>query len=534
MLASSKGLIMSNKAKAHVDMNCRLSREPIFVFAYRVHAHELGRVVSGYKYSPTTRSWTFLAKGNPQWPQAFFPMSQIVKIESDDVIHGRCTYDSRTRTHVTKMGPSAGDEMCNLYLMYFTKNKLLAAGPMDSDSYLVGIDRSKFGDTCEDKEVIDDRFLRTLPMGNDEPLPRNESMEEQADGHNHNHHYHHYTSGTKFNEQLLSQEIDGDGLTSQMVRMGVQPGWPLGTNLFGQITAVDVDAEGRVVIFHRGKHVWNGRSFDTSNNYLLINDGPIDDSPIVIIDSSRKQVIDRWGSGFFYLPHGLTIDRKNKAMWLTDVALHQVFKFSLDTSSSNYRRPVLTLGERFKPGSDLAHFCKPTSVAIDYATGDVYIADGYCNARILRFDAAGAYKNHWGHQTTLPSMSVFSQLAGGLPPPTMFNIPHKVVLIENYSDEVKLLACVADRENGRVQCFDAPYGQFKFQIALEQFNGRVFSVAYSPKTRILYAVAGPSLVEQDKDVMAFGFSIDSQELATVFAPESGVSSALFSLPRTTI
>lgn len=515
---------MPNKPKAHVDMNCRLNREPIVVFAYRVHAHELGRVVSGYKFSPNTRNWTLLAKGNPQWPQAFFPMPSI-KIESEDVIHGRCTYDSRSRAHATKMGPSAGDEMCNLYLMYFTKNKLLITSlkTFPDDNYING-DRSKFRDTCEDKEVNDERFLKTLPPGNDEPLPRNELMEEQADGNNHNHHYHHYASGTKLGDQLLSQGIENEGLTSQMIKMAVQPGWPLGTNIFGQITAVDVEADNRVIIFHRGKHVWNGRSFDVNNNYLLIDEGPIDDAPIVIIDSSRKNVIDRWGSGFFYLPHGLTVDRKSQSMWLTDVALHQVFKFSLDKNNDNYRRPVLTLGERFKPGKDLNHFCKPTSVAIDYATSDVYIADGYCNARILRFDEFGKYKNHWGHPTTVPSLSLYSQIDfGGLPPPTMFNIPHKIVLIENYSDDVKLLACVADRENGRVQCFDAPYGQFKFQIALEQFNGRVFSIAYSPKTRLLYAVAGPSLLEQDKDVMAFGFSIDSQELATVFAPESGVS-----------
>ena len=36
-------------------------------------------------------------------------------------------------------------------------------------------------------------------------------------------------------------------------------------------------------------------------------------------------------------------------------------KFPL--SGSNV--PLLTLGEKFVPGSDTNHFCKPTSVAID-------------------------------------------------------------------------------------------------------------------------------------------------------------------------
>ena len=54
---------------AHVDINCRLDRSPINIFAYRVHAHALGKVVTGYKYSDNDQQWTLIAKGNPQWPQ---------------------------------------------------------------------------------------------------------------------------------------------------------------------------------------------------------------------------------------------------------------------------------------------------------------------------------------------------------------------------------------------------------------------------------------------------------------------------------
>jgi hypothetical protein len=43
--------------------------EPIYPFAYRVHAHALGVVITGYKYAQQNDSWTLLAKGNPQWPQ---------------------------------------------------------------------------------------------------------------------------------------------------------------------------------------------------------------------------------------------------------------------------------------------------------------------------------------------------------------------------------------------------------------------------------------------------------------------------------
>lgn len=37
------------------------------------------------------------------------------------------------------------------------------------------------------------------------------------------------------------------------------PGWLPGIQGLGQITAVDINADGNVVIFHRGDHVWGQR-----------------------------------------------------------------------------------------------------------------------------------------------------------------------------------------------------------------------------------------------------------------------------------
>lgn len=51
-------------------------------------------------------------------------------------------------------------------------------------------------------------------------------------------------------------------------------------------------------------------------------------------------------------------------------------------------QPVLKFGFRFVPGSDNKHLCKPTSVAVA-TTGEIFIADGYCNNRILKYNAAG-------------------------------------------------------------------------------------------------------------------------------------------------
>jgi len=60
-----------------------------------------------------------------------------------------------------------------------------------------------------------------------------------------------------------------------------------------------------------------------------------------------------------------------------------------------YTRAV---GEPLVPGEDTAHFCKPTHVAV-LADGSFYVADGYCNSRVLRFDAHGGFLSELRSQT---------------------------------------------------------------------------------------------------------------------------------------
>lgn len=65
-------------------------------------------------------------------------------------------------------------------------------------------------------------------------------------------------------------------------------------------------------------------------------------------------------------------------------------------SSDGTDRTLLALGEAFTPGSDNYHFCQPTDVAVDTETGNIFVSDGYCNARILKFSADGKYLSEWG------------------------------------------------------------------------------------------------------------------------------------------
>jgi hypothetical protein len=51
-------------------------------------------------------------------------------------------------------------------------------------------------------------------------------------------------------------------------------------------------------------------------------------------------------------------------------------------------KPDLVLGDPFKPSMTSKTFCKPTSV-VQLENGDFFVADGYCNARIIKFNFKG-------------------------------------------------------------------------------------------------------------------------------------------------
>lgn len=122
--------------------------------------------------------------------------------------------------------------------------------------------------------------------------------------------------------------------------------------------------------------------------------------------------------------HGLTVDHQDN-VWLTDVALHQVFKFSADGQL------LLTLGKARKSGADTGHFNLPTDVAV-LTDGSFFVSDGYANTRVMKFAADGTFLLTWG----MPGKE-----------PGQFNVPHGIA-----ADASGVF--VADRRNSRVQVFD--------------------------------------------------------------------------------
>ena len=83
------------------------------------------------------------------------------------------------------------------------------------------------------------------------------------------------------------------------------------------------------------------------------------------------------------------------------------------------------------PGDDVLHFNQPTDVAFD-REGNLYVADGEGNSRVLKFDKFGNPLLGWGMKGTGPGQ---------------FDLPHSIAVDGD-------LVYVGDRENARIQIFD--------------------------------------------------------------------------------
>lgn len=232
-----------------------------------------------------------------------------------------------------------------------------------------------------------------------------------------------------------------------------------------------------MVVFHRATTKWDERSF-IGNRFDTKNHGPIKKDVIKVIDPVNLKVLDSWGAGMFYMPHGITIDSKGNT-WLSDVALHQVFKYEPDQ-----KKPSITLGTRFESGSDENHFCKPTSIAVSTKDEHVFVADGYCNSRVVEFDKDGKY------------VQSFEDLKSPM------SVVHSVVLIEKLN-----LVCATSREDGRIICFDRDTKEKKAEITNPMMK-TVYALKYDPTYEFILAVTGAN---DDQPSVGLTFNASSLE-----------------------
>ncbi|KAF5401548.1 hypothetical protein PHET_05277 [Paragonimus heterotremus] len=151
-----------------------------------------------------------------------------------------------------------------------------------------------------------------------------------------------------------------------------RPNWPSQNALkkLGKITAaVPIDTEGsQVFVLHRADRVWDSSTFDENEVFLGQSEPPINVGILAKLNDSELE--GSYLKDQFYLPHGLTRDHEGN-VWITDTAMHQVYKYGPELDD----KPLLILGEKFKPGNDSRHFCKPTHVVVA-SNGDFFVSDG--------------------------------------------------------------------------------------------------------------------------------------------------------------
>ncbi|XP_023585926.1 peptidyl-glycine alpha-amidating monooxygenase isoform X12 [Trichechus manatus latirostris] len=467
LLMSVDTVIPAGEKVVNSDISCHYKNYPMHVFAYRVHTHHLGKVVSGYRVR--NGQWTLIGRQSPQLPQAFYPVEHPVDVSFGDILAARCVFTGEGRSEATHIGGTSTDEMCNLYIMYYMEAK-------HAVSFM----------TCT-QNVAPDMF-RTIPREANIPIPVKSDVIMT--------HGHHKETENKDKPSLPQQpKREEEEVLDQDFHVEEALDWPGVYLLPGQVSGVALDLKNNLVIFHRGDHVWDGNSFDSKFVYQQRGLGPIEEDTILVIDPNNAAVLHSSGKNLFYLPHGLSVD-KDGNYWVTDVALHQVFK--LDPNSKE--GPLLILGRSMQPGSDQNHFCQPTDVAVDPETGIIYVSDGYCNSRIMQFSPTGKFITQWGEASS-----------GSNPNPGQFSVPHSLALVHHLGQ-----LCVADRENGRIQCFKTDTKEFVREIKHASFGRSVFAISYIPG--LLFAVNGKPYFGEREPVQGFVMNFSSGEIIGIFKP----------------
>jgi peptidylamidoglycolate lyase len=195
----------------------------------------------------------------------------------------------------------------------------------------------------------------------------------------------------------------------------------------------------RLPLRQAGGGIPNGDEIDSPENKARAGKDWRWQNCIVIIDRNGniKESWTQWDN-LWVRPHDIEINPYDPEMnvWITDAEGHQVRKFTNDG-----KKLLLTLGTPRVPGDDDTHFRRPTFMTfLDANT--MYLADGYDNTRVIKYDMGGKKLMQWGQKGT-PAQGQHETRPG------YFNNVHGIAV-----DVPTRRVFVNDRQNNRVQVFD--------------------------------------------------------------------------------
>src|SRR5205823_5435256 len=190
-------------------------------------------------------------------------------------------------------------------------------------------------------------------------------------------------------QKATIQSVPEIQYTSVPNLLKVPPGETLGESV-----GIATNSKGHIFVYFRSNNtrLWE---FDKNGNFV-------------------KEI----GKGYygFEFAHSVRVDAQDN-IWTVDEGTNTVTKFSPEGKFRMVlgRRPPAVLGAVASPAGPNAPaqkyiFCRPTDVGWD-PQGNIFVSDGYCNNRVVKFDKNGRFVAQMG-----------SEKAGK--EPGQFNLPH--------------------------------------------------------------------------------------------------------------
>ncbi len=207
---------------------------------------------------------------------------------------------------------------------------------------------------------------------------------------------------------------------------------------FGEVLGIAINSKGRIAVLNHPGSATNGPLYGNASTQLWEFD-------------QNGKFIREIGKGVYGLGygHGIRFDRQDN-LWVIDKGTSAATRFNPEgyvtlnlgrrsegPDEPDYFRP-LGRGGQAPPHID-GYFGGPTDVAFD-SDDNIYIADGYRNSRIAKFDKNGNWVKGWGQRG--PGGPHGNENPGNM------NTPHNIAIDKQNN------VYVADRNNRRIQVFD--------------------------------------------------------------------------------
>lgn len=161
---------------------------------------------------------------------------------------------------------------------------------------------------------------------------------------------------------------------------------------------------------------------------------PDEHKPHIMILDAQGHIVENWGTQWesvLNMPHAVKINPYDpqRNVWIIDRDNDQIFEFTHDG-----KRLLLTMGEKGVQASDDTHFGRPADISFA-PDGSYYVADGYANTRVIKFNKDNQRVLTWGTEGT--GAGQFK------------------VEVHDVAVDAQGRVLVADRGNNRIQIFDS-------------------------------------------------------------------------------